>query len=273
MRKLKPKNGRLSLYIGLLAGVAIIMILIKQCSRPSYPTEDIPAGGDTINVAIELSPTGVTTSGDSLSGFHYELINAIAKVGKRPLKISGFTNLASAMRGLDEGRYDVVVSDIPATSRVKESYILTTPLYVDHQVLVRRIDENNQDFDHFSLANDTVWIPAGSPYIDRIINLSHEIGDTIYVREDPEYGSEQLVILTSLGEIKQAVVNDEIARRIAIDYPNIDISNSISFNQFQSWILSPDNKELADSLDCWINRYEKTEEFEKLKRKYFNDFE
>ena len=87
--------------------------------------------------------------------------------------------------------------------------------------------------------------------------------------EDPKYGAEQLVILTALGQIKQAVVNLRYAQKISADYPQLDISTDISFNQFQSWVLAKENTELCDSLNSWISAYKTTEEYSALCKRYF----
>ncbi len=269
MKRLEVKKGHAGLYLFLLVLVIALMFFLKQCSVPVVVESDSRAGGDTLNVAIELSPTGVFSRGDSIAGFNYDMIRSVASVAGRPLKISSFTSPQSALRGLDAGRYDIVLADLPVTVGMKENYIFTIPVYVDHQTLVRRRKTGNDNFIQTDLAGDTVWIAAGSPYYDRLRNFSHEIGDTIYIVEDPEYGAEQLVILTALGEIKQAVVNEETARKVAVDYDNLDISTSISFNQFQSWILSPRDSVLRDSLNVWIDRVKNSELFKEINNKYF----
>ena len=62
---------------------------------------------------------GVTTLGDTLGGYYYDLINKLASKHGRPLKFHPFTQLQTALTGLDEGRYRLVVSDIPITSELK----------------------------------------------------------------------------------------------------------------------------------------------------------
>ncbi|MDE5970917.1 MAG: glutamine ABC transporter substrate-binding protein, partial [Muribaculaceae bacterium] len=66
----------------------------------------------------------------------------------------------------------------------------------------------------------------------------------------------------------QAVVGEEIARHIAEDYPNLDINNAVSFNQFQSWMTTPKHQELCDSINSWLAKYNKTKRFKNLKSKY-----
>ena len=109
---------------------------------------------------------------------------------------------------------------------------------------------------------------AGSPARSRLENLSREIGDSIIIKVSPDYSAEQLVMLTARGEIPRAVVNQEVARRLSAEYPDIRISDNISFSQFQSWILDRSSKALQDTLDSQIERFKKTPEYEALLNKW-----
>ena len=215
-QKLQPRRGSMLLYIVLLVVALGLMLSARQCStsRIGLPP-DMTAGGDTLNVAIEISPTSLSLAGDTLSGAY--------------------------------------VGDLPVTAELRDSLIFLNPVGVDKQVLVQLRDSSAVQT-QFDLGGRTVHLPASSPYIQRLRNLSHEIGDTIYITEDPEYSSEQLVILTALGEIPLAVVNSETASALKSRYPRLDTSVEISLNQFQSWALSPRDSLLRDSLNLWLSR-------------------
>ena len=271
MKHAQMKRGSILVYLAGWVAVVALMLMVKKCSTESIEYNDTKASGDTLNVAIELSPLGISTRHDTLSGFHYDLIRAIAARHGRPLQISAFSTPASAFASLKEGRYDIVISDIPATASMKEELLFTDPIYLDRQVLVRKHIAGADtlfQYSQNSLAGDTVWVAEGSPFVHRIRNLAHEIGDTIYIMDKHGYGAEQLGMLTALGEIKQAVMNREQAAKIKESYPDIDISTPISFNQFQGWVLAPGNEELRDTINSWVNDYKNTPEFITLQRKY-----
>lgn len=258
MHKLPQKKGSLSLYLLLLIIAVGAMAMIRQCSRPQIPprVENL-AGGDTINVAIEISPMGATMVGDTLGGVYYDMLRQAAASHGMTLRFHPFTQLESALRGLDEGRYRLVVSDIPATAELKDKYIFIDPVGIDRQVLVQRRDttvanDSSLITTQFHLAKKEVVVPKGSPYISRLINLSHEIGDTIYITEDPEYSSEQLILLTALGEVSRVVVSERVALPFLQKYPQLDASLGISFNQFHGWALAPADSALRDTLSSWL---------------------
>ena len=249
------------------------MFSIKQCSSPIEKNERyIRAGGDTINVAIEISPLSLSMSSDTISGFYYDVLNLIADKCDVKFKLHQFVPLNFALDKLNEGLFDIVVADIPSTTSLKAEYLLTEPLFVDHQVLVQRKNKLTGDpaiSNLHKLAYDSIWVVKNSPFKERISNLTEELGcDTIYVIESENYSSEQLLILTALGEIKQAVVNANTAKAMICDYPQLDVNTQISFNQFQVWVLRKDNKELCSRFNDWIKVVKETDEFRQLEIKY-----
>ena len=162
--------------------------------------------------------------------------------------------------------------DILCVLESDEIVLQTDGVYLDKQVLVRRRSAVDSDscvpFPQARLLGDTVWIPEGSPVRGRIDNLARESGGEIYVVEVPKATPEHLTILTALGELRQAVVNESVARHIAADYPDLDISTPLSFNQLQSWAVAPGDSVLADSLDSWLGAFRETPKYKALLKKY-----
>lgn len=273
MHHLKPRKKSLALYILILIGVLVVMSLLKTCSapRPDGPGRpDQRAGGDTLNVAIEYAPMTMISRGDTLAGFGYEMLNEIARRQRLKLKFTPIVSLSSAMKSMAEGRFDIVIAELALTAEFRERYRLTEPVYLDRQVLVQRRDSAGHVAvsTQLDLGGKRVRVIAGSPVIDRIRNLSREIGDTIIIESDTLYSSEQLFLLVASGEIPFTVINRSTASELARDYPDVDIDRGVSFSQFQSWIVSRRRKALADSIDSAIVRYRQTPAYFDLTRRY-----
>ncbi len=253
-QRLQPKKGSIILYLGLLAACVALIVSLKECSvKRLGERPDLTAGGDTLNVAIEVGPFGVITSGDTLSGPYYGMLRRACERGNIPLRLHPYTRLADALRWLDEGKCRLVVGDIAVTAELKERYAFVDPGVVDRMVLVQPRDTagNIAVRTQTDLANKTVWVVKGSPALLRLNNLAHEIGDTIIIKEDPEYGPPELVILAGLGELPgggMAVVSRSVADSLASRYRNLDTSVEISLNQFRGWATLPKDSLLRDSL-------------------------
>lgn len=271
----QTKKWQLGLYLALLLAVIVAMISLRNCGNEtvnvaSHGRITSASGGDTIDVAIEYSPLSCYAYGDTLGGFNYDFLRLLADSCGVVMKYHPIVSLKVALEGLNNGLYDVMAAQFPVTRENKAHYLFTQALYLDKQVLVQRITDHGLAINsQLDLAGDTVNIVKGSPMRDRIVSLSREIGDTIYVVSDSVYGPEQLFLMVSTGDIKYAVINESIARKMAVSHPGVDISTAISFSQFQSLTLQKDNKELCDNFNKWITRVKKMPQYREIYNKYF----
>lgn len=273
MRRLEVKSRAARVLPLLLVGVVGLMFLLKQCSseRPQrHSAADVRSGGDTVNIAIEYSPMAMIMTGDTLGGFGYDMMRAVAAHAGMPVKFTPVTSLSQTLRAMAKGRYDVIIAEIPVTVEFRERYRFTMPVCLDRMVLVQHVDSagNVAVNTQLDLARRHVSVIAGSPALDRIRNLSHEIGDTIYVDSDSLHSAEQLFLLAAAGEIYPAVINAATARTLAAGREDVNVSRGVSFTQFQSWVVTRNNKALADSLDSAIVRFRRTAAYGRLIDRY-----
>ena len=110
MEPLKLKKGSIIVYLVLLALVLVVMIIARNNALKGS-AENKSEVRDTINVAIQISPIGVTTIGDSLGGIYYDKIRQVAVKQHFHPNISGITNIQSAIYDLNNGVFDVVIAD------------------------------------------------------------------------------------------------------------------------------------------------------------------
>lgn len=268
--RLKKRAPYIGAAIILILGVA--GLIRRSADAPlSIASEYSRPGGDTLAVAIEMSPLTYTLHNDSAEGFDYEILRDITAAHGMVAVFHPVSDLEKAFAGLNDHKYNLLVASLPMTNALKGYFPVTDAIYTDKQVLVQRRDSlggrgpvESQE----QLLRDTVWVASGSPYQTRLRNMSHELGETIYVESPEKYSSEHLAILTATGEIKQAVVGEAIARRIAADYPILDIETPISFNQFQCWAVAPGDSTLLDSLNSWLGAFRDTPKYRRLAEQY-----
>lgn len=267
---------RFILYIVLLAMVLFVMYMIRTRSlTPGYQSRDIPEieQEDTLHIVTDYTPLSYYVSGDTISGFDYELAKLIAKRSGLQVKVYPEVSLSKSVEGLEKNRYDIIGRPIPVTTDSKEDFLFSDPILLTKQVLVQRKAEYNDGKEpirnQLDLAQKHLYIISDAPTRLRIMNLAHEIGDTIYVNEESTYGDEQLIIMVAKGEIEFAVCDETIAREMSRHYPEIDFNTDISFTQFQSWALRLASPVLLDSLNVWLKDIKKSPEFQKLKTKYY----
>lgn len=256
--------------------LTVFFLLPSQKETPATENhyrdyEQIKAEG-FINAVTEYDPVSFHALDDTVSGFHYELLNAFASAHGLQANVSAEMSFDTQLKGLETGKFDLIAYNLIATSEVKDSLLLTIPIVLNRQVLIQRKDTANNDTlsirSQLDLAGKTVHVVKDSPAIFRIRNLSDEIGDTIHINEIEQYGAEQLIALVAHGDIDYTVCDESIARTLLDSLPQIDTSVAIGFTQFHSWAVSKHSPVLLDSLNAWLETYEKSKEYLMLCRKY-----
>ena len=248
-----------------IIGLCLIAYVFFQARRakhdPGQLSRDYPqiAAEGVIHAVTEYNYTSYYVDGDTMAGFHYELMQAFAQSHGLKSKISAEMAFDKQLEGLANGKYDLIAHGILATSELKDSLLLTIPIVLNRQVLVQRKDTTGNDSlfikSQLGLAGKTVHVVKGSPSILRIHNLSNEIGDTIYINEIEKYGAEQLIAMVAHGNIDYAVCDESVASSLVDSLPQVDISTAIGFTQFHAWAVSKQSPILLDSLNCWLEKY------------------
>ena len=266
MKPLQPKSyGRVAVYIILLVATVAAMAGLRHYKIASG--RNGAPGGDTLAVALQYSPVAFFMDGDTLAGLDYDLLKMLGI----PFRIYPITSPAEGLQGLDEGRYDMVIADLPQSADLSDRYLFTVPAYLDRQVLVQKTDSVGAKpavTSVLELIGDTVCTTAGSPMVGRIANISREIGGEIYVTELP-VTSEKLLLTQTIGEIDHAVVNEQVARSVLADnYPEFDYSMQISFSQFQPWALRLSDTAKAAAVNSRLDSIKATEGYSRLLSRY-----
>lgn len=233
------------LYALLLLAVLLFMFSLRRCRGGEANTYDKPSG-DTLRVAMQYAPGSFYLDGDSLTGVDYEALKALGL----PYKVYPVTDPQEGLRGLDDGRYDIVVGDLPQTSELTEKYITTEPIYRDRQVLVQRAGSDTIT-SRLQLAGQTVVVPAGSPMASLLRNTEREIGADINIIEREGVNTERLLMELALGadSVPLVVANRSVAADMAKDFPVLTYEVPLSLTQLQPWVLRADRPGLRDSIN------------------------
>lgn len=259
----------------LLAATAMVLLWKTSHRHKPLSVRDYPQimKSGALNVVTDYNSIGYFVSGDSVVGFQYEMLRQLEKSWNIKVNIFLENSLDENFAGLQSQQYDVVARSIPVNSALREKFAFTGSLTLNKQVLVQRKAEFNDSVppirSHLDLAKKTIYVPKDSPAMLRLNNLSHEIGDTIYIVEDNTYEAEQLVMMVAAGEIDYTVCNDQVAKQLAEHLPEIDTRTDISFTQLESWAVRKDSPVLLDSLNVWLERFQKTREFKRLYERYY----
>lgn len=274
---LKPvKVSKTSLVILTISVVVLAALIWKFYAIGDEEKRDfaeIKKSG-IIRIATEYNSVGYFVKGDSIRGFQYELALLLEKRFGIKVEVIPQMNLQESMDGLNNNSIDIVARPITVTTQLRSLYHFTQPILLNKQVLIQRKAGFGKPSalirNQIELARKTLYVHKNSPVLLRIRNLSIEIGDTIYMKEDEKYGDEQLIAMVSGGVIDYAVCDESIAQQLRDQYPGIDFGTDISFTQLQAWMVRKESKTLLDSLNIWLKDLKKTDEYRQIYKKYFS---
>ena len=226
-----------------------------------------------LSVLTDSSRMGFVTKKDSVYGFQYEIVKAFADSLGLELVIANQCDINVCMKDLKSGDYDILANLIPITSEWKKDALFTIPLFTSRQVLVQRIDtaktNRKQITNHYQLLNDTIYIQYHSPSKMRLEHLSNEIAGPIHIIEMKDLNSEQMVRMVSQGKIKYTICDEQFAKRLKIQYPNIDISLPIGFEQQEAWAVHKTSPLLLARLNAFLTDFIGSSAYWDIYRKYY----
>ncbi len=216
-------------------------------------------------------------------GYEYELLERFADHLDVELDLVVVKDVNELFARLNKGEGDIVAHGLTITSQRKKRVSFTDYLYLTRQVLVQKKPDNwrtmhwkNREnailHDAIELLGDTVSIRKNSSYKERIINLSEELGDTIYIEELPgEMATDEIIKKVVDGEIQYTIADANIASIMASYYPILDIEVPVSFSQRIAWATRNNSPELLTATNAWLKKFKKEVDYNVIYNKYFKN--
>ena len=271
---MKSKKSIILYSTILLLAIVAMITLCESIGDNTRDYKEIHAEG-ILRIVTEYNQSGYFASGDTIQGFQYELSRAISDISGLEIQIFPEMSLSESFNELNNRKYDIIARNIPVTSEIKENYLFSDPVVLSKQVLVQRTAKANDSIppirNQLDLAKKTLYIPENSPALLRIRNLQHEMGDTIYVAEESNYSSEQLIIMVARKDIDYAVCDQQIANIAKKQFPEIDIETDISFTQLQAWAVRTESVVLLDSLNNWFRTIRDSGIYDEIYTRYYKN--
>ena len=273
----------------------ILLILAASCRSPFRPEKERENPGDKkvdlldsilarkkiIALTDYSSNTFFIYRGQRM-GYQYELLQAFAKYLGVSVDLHIEANLDTSFRYLEDARADVLAMGLTITRNRTKFLRFTEPLFYTREVLVQRKPDHYQNMatadeinshlirNRIDLGGLTIHIRKGSVYYRQLLNLENSIGDSIHIVQDT-LSSEMLIREVAEHKIDYTIADEFVARNSAKIYPNIDVKTPVSFEQKIAWAVRKDQKHLADTLNDWLRKFNKTLESRLLYNKYFRN--
>ncbi len=281
----------------------VVIFLITGCGNQQPPPPQPESG--SLNEALQLVPferdlediledgklTAITTYSSTSyflykgkpMGFEYELLKSFTDYLGVDLEIIVAQNIDSLFSNLQRGKVDLIAHGLTITNERKDEVLFTDYLYLTHQVLVQKKPDNWRKMnwsaierslihDAIELIGDTVSVREESSYLQRLRNMSDEIGGEIII--DTLQGTtttDDAIEMVLSGEIKYTVSDDNIANVFASYYPILDIDVPISFSQRIAWASRVNSPQLVEAVNKWLAYVKKDVYYYIIFNKYFKN--
>lgn len=262
----KSRYLQIIAYVMILAIFVFVIGIARNCSRlPSIPVEGY-SSGDTIDIALLYGPGGFYVYGDSLSGINKQIAGYFSLETGTPVKTWAISDAAQGMEKIEKGAFDILAS-VPLDNYIKKNFLVSESVFLDRLVLIQLSDSTSgQKIINSSLDLDgkKIHVAAASSALQRMKNLSEEIGGKIEIIEEPDLSDELLSLKVAAGDIDFAVVNEKVAKEIAASYPRLNYDSSISFTQFQVWLFNTNDSVIYKKFNNWFEEFRNTENYRKV---------
>jgi membrane-bound lytic murein transglycosylase F len=234
-----------------------------------------------IKAVIDFSSTNYFVFKGIPMGFQYDMLSDLAKKLELQLDVTVETDVERMKEMLLKGQVDIIAMDMAITRDRKANLAFTQPHLITRQMLVQRLPENYASMNSreieknlvrsvLDLDGKVVYVPFNSSYVQRLENIMHETGITIYIKSSRDVSSERLIEMVSKGDISYTVCDEHVAGVEQEYYRNIDCHTPLSFEQEVAWAVRKSSDGLLDAINLWQRHFISSPKYSFLVKKYFN---
>ena len=234
-----------------------------------------------ILAAVENNSTGYFTYRGRTMGYEYELLEEFAKYLGVEFEIVITKNIEEAFELVNKGDVDIIAFTLTITKERKKRLLFADYQYTIRQVLVQRKPDNWRDIpqhrteaqlirNQVDLIGKEVHVRYRSSYLDRILNLSEEIGgDIVVIEENETLETEDLILKVAQGDFAYTISDEDIAKVNAGYYPILDVKTPVSFPTQIAWAVRLNAPKLRDKINVWQKNIKRAPTFNVIYNKYF----
>lgn len=236
----------------------------------------------TLRALVDNSSTSYFIYKGQLMGYEYELLTLLANELDVDLEIIVTKSIDDAFRSLNQGEGDIIAFTLTVTKERQSRVAFTHAHYTTRQVLVQKNPDNWRSMkkheiekilirNQVDLIGKEVHVRKSSSYVDRLKNLSEEIGgDIIVIEDEKDVETELMIKKVHDEEIEYTIADEDIALVNTSYYPDIDISTPISFPQQIAWAVRKNATKLLYTINNWQAKLKREPTYNVIYNKYYN---
>jgi membrane-bound lytic murein transglycosylase F len=121
------------------------------------------------------------------------------------------------------------------------------------------------------LAGETITLDEGSPYSERLVELSDAVTGDIHVVEVSDASMEDLIRSVAFNEVDLTVAPANLAELQAARFTNLVVRPSIGDPLPRAWAVRPNSPQLLAELNAWLTHPNQAGLMNRLYQRYFVD--
>jgi len=235
-----------------------------------FDLEDI-IKSDTLRAITIYSPTSYFLYKGEVMGFEYELLKRMAEEMGLQLKIIIAKDMDQMIDRLNKGDADIIAYGMTITKNRKKLISFTKPYMKIHEVLIQRKGPDEVT-DVTELGERIISVRKNSSYIERLKNVSDEIGENIYIDTIPgKYSTDEIIQMVENGDINYTIADNNISNVNSTYYNDLNMSVPVSLSRNLAWIVRKSSTNLLEELNRMITNSVGGLEYNILYNKYFKN--
>ncbi len=266
--------------------IPILMIgLMSNCQMQQEEPVDLATireRGELVAIT-SYSPLSYFVYRGQVMGYEYELLQLFGEYLDIPVRIVLADDLGQMMDMLEKGEGDLIAYGLTVTTARRKRLAFSNALNMTRQVLVQRKPENWRQMmlhqiekdlirNPLELSGKTIHVRRGSAYVERLNNLSEEMGAEITIIEaDPGVITEELIVQVAERKIDYTVSDENIARIKAAFYLDLDVSTAVSMPQQTAWAVRPSSPDLLRAINEWLDETRTQTVYYVIYNKYYEN--
>lgn len=243
-----------------------------------FDLDSIKARGKLI-VLTENGPSTYYQYRGQSKGFDYDMVKAYAKYLGVKLEIKLLDDVNKMFELLNKGEGDIIASNLTYLKKREEYVGFTQPLYTTRPILVQRKFDISKPDSLFKMISDTtqlsdheIWVHKYSSFRFRLKELEKNNDIKIDIKNAPgEIGSEDMLRLTSEGQLPATVTDENMAVMLRYDYPDLDMTVPIGPEEKICWAVRKNSSALLENLNDWLSQEATQKKLTKTHDRYFQE--
>jgi len=275
--KSKKRHILIRCFVFIICGLFIFLIFKQTNKNNSYippnSWNEIKNKGN-LRVGILYNYTDYYVSHGAIYGFHYEMINEMAKQLGLHVVYKVYNSYPEYYIALLNNQIDILAMDVLQNQKIDPLFDYTSPHTYSSLVLVQNKDKKCFNINDSTFASDKITycinIPKMKHYNDAL-RFKNTFPLAVTIKE-LNLLSEDIMQEINEGNVDLTIDYRKNVHANSVFYKHIDYSVIISKPLPLHWISRKRNDSLLIYVNKWLNSFIQTRSYKLLLKKYYNPY-